>query len=35
MEVVILDEKGKVAYTQQVVEIAEEPDYSDVLKVLK
>ncbi len=33
--VVVLDENGKVIYTQQVPEIVDEPDYDDVLKVLK
>ncbi|MGB6976572.1 MAG: thiol peroxidase [Gammaproteobacteria bacterium] len=33
--VVVLDEKGKVIYTQQVAEITEEPDYEAVLKVLQ
>ena len=33
--VIVLDEKGKVIYTQQVPEIVDEPDYEDVLKVLK
>lgn len=32
--VVILDEEGKVAYTQQVEEISEEPDYEKALAVL-
>jgi thiol peroxidase len=32
--VVVIDEKGQVIYTQQVPEIATEPDYADVLKVL-
>lgn len=30
--VVVIDEDGKVAYTQQVPEISKEPDYEDVLK---
>jgi thiol peroxidase len=33
--VVIIDEKGKVLYTEQVPEIAQEPDYGAALKVLK
>lgn len=32
--VVIIDEAGKVIYTQQVPEIAQEPDYASALKVL-
>jgi thiol peroxidase len=32
--IVVLDEKGKVIYTQQVPEISEEPDYQAVLAVL-
>jgi thiol peroxidase len=32
--IVILDEKGKVIYTQQVKEIADEPDYAAALKAL-
>lgn len=32
--VVIVDEKGTVVYTQQVPEIAEEPDYAAALKAL-
>ena len=32
--VVIIDEKGKVIYTEQVPEIAQEPNYEAVLKVL-
>ena len=32
--VVILDEEGNVAYTQQVEEISEEPDYEKALAVL-
>lgn len=32
--VVIIDEQGKVIYTQQVMEMANEPDYDDVLKAL-
>ncbi len=32
--VVIIDEEGKIAYTQQVKEIVDEPDYEDVLKHL-
>lgn len=33
--VVILDEGGKVIYTQQVAEIADEPDYQAALEALK
>ena len=32
--VVVLDETGKVLYTQQVPEIADEPNYADALKAL-
>ena len=32
--VVIIDEKGKIAYTELVQEIAQEPDYSAALKAL-
>ncbi len=32
--VVVLDEKGKVIYTQQVPEIVDEPNYDEVLKAL-
>jgi len=32
--VVVLDETGKVTYTQQVPEIVDEPNYEDVLKNL-
>lgn len=32
--VVIIDRDGRVAYTQQVPEITQEPDYEDVLKNL-
>ncbi len=32
--VVVIDENGKVVYTQLVPEIVEEPDYEDVLKNL-
>lgn len=32
--IVILDEKGKVIYTQQVNEIADEPDYDDAIDAL-
>ncbi len=31
--IVILDEKGKVIYTEQVPEIGQEPDYESALKV--
>jgi thioredoxin-dependent peroxiredoxin len=33
--VVVLDEKGKVIYTEQVPEIAQEPDYAPVVALLK
>jgi len=33
--VVVVDEKGDIVYTQQVPEIVDEPDYEDVLAVLK
>ena len=33
--VVVIDEKGKVAYTEQVPEIAQEPDYEAALAVLR
>lgn len=33
--IVILDEKGKVIYTEQVPEIAQEPNYDAALKALK
>lgn len=33
--VVLLDEKGKIIYTQQVQEISDEPDYAAVVKVLE
>ena len=33
--VIILDEEGKVIYTQQVPEIIDEPNYEEVLSVLK
>jgi thioredoxin-dependent peroxiredoxin len=32
--VIIVDEKGKVVYTQQVSEMANEPDYDEVLNAL-
>jgi len=32
--VIIIDEKGKIAYTQQVTEMANEPDYDEVLAAL-
>ena len=32
--VIIIDEKGKIVYTQQVPEIANEPDYASVLNAL-
>ncbi|MCF8368928.1 MAG: thiol peroxidase [Bacteroidales bacterium] len=32
--VIILDENGKIKYTQQVPEISHEPDYDDVMKNL-
>ena len=31
---IIIDEKGKIVYTQQVPEIANEPDYASVLNAL-
>ena len=33
--VVVLDENGKVLYTEQVPEIAQEPDYAAALAALK
>lgn len=33
--VIVLDENGKVVYTQQVPEIADEPNYEEALKALK
>jgi len=33
--VIILDENGKVTYTQQVPEIVDEPNYDEVLNALK
>jgi thiol peroxidase len=33
--VVIIDESGKITYTQLVQEIAQEPDYEDALNQLK
>jgi thiol peroxidase len=33
--VVVIDEEGKVIYTQQVPEIVDEPNYEEVLNVLK
>ncbi|MBN1569039.1 MAG: thiol peroxidase [Acidobacteria bacterium] len=33
--IVIIDEKGKVVYTEQVPEIAQEPDYDRALAALK
>ncbi|SFT41617.1 thiol peroxidase (atypical 2-Cys peroxiredoxin) [Lishizhenia tianjinensis] len=32
--VIIIDEEGKIQYTQQVPEVSHEPDYADVLDVL-
>jgi len=32
--VAIIDERGKIIYTEQVPEIAQEPDYSAALKAL-
>jgi thioredoxin-dependent peroxiredoxin len=32
--VVVIDKNGKVKYTQQVAEIADEPDYETALSVL-
>jgi len=33
--VVVVDENGKVIYTQQVPEIVDEPNYDEVLAALK
>lgn len=33
--VIVLDEQGKVTYTEQVPEVTEEPDYASALAVLK
>jgi len=33
--VVVLDEAGKVIYTEQVPEITQEPDYAPVVALLK
>jgi thiol peroxidase len=33
--VVVLDEEGKVVYTQQVPEIVDEPNYDEALSILK
>lgn len=33
--VIVLDQQGKVVYTQQVPEIVDEPDYSEALEALK
>lgn len=33
--VIVLDEKGKVIYTEQVPEITQEPDYAPVVALLK
>ena len=33
--IVIVDEKGKVAYTEQVPEVAQEPDYDKALAALR
>jgi thiol peroxidase len=33
--VVVIDEQGKVLYTQQVKEVADEPDYAAMMSVLK
>ena len=33
--IVVVDEKGKVAYTEQVSEIAQEPDYGKALAAVK
>jgi peroxiredoxin len=33
--VVVVDENGKVVYTQQVSEIVDEPNYEEVLNVIK
>lgn len=32
--VLIIDEKGKIIYTEQVPEIAREPDYAAALKII-
>ena len=33
--VVVIDEKGLVSYTEQVPEIADEPNYANVVELLK
>lgn len=33
--VVVVDEEGKVVYTQQVEKIEDEPDYKSALEALK
>lgn len=33
--VIVLDEEGKVIYTEQVSEIKQEPNYEAVLSILK
>jgi len=33
--IIVLDEKGKVIYTQLVGDIAEEPDYEKALNMLR
>ncbi len=33
--VIILDEKGKIIYSEQVKELAEEPNYETILSILK
>ena len=33
--VIVLDENGKIIYTQQVPEIVDEPDYEEVLNILR
>ena len=32
--VVVIDEKGKITYTEQVKELADEPDYDAIMKAL-
>jgi len=33
--IILIDEEGKITYTEQVSETAEEPDYGQVLAILK
>ncbi len=33
--IVVIDEKGKIIYTEQVAEISKEPDYNAALKAMK